>query len=103
MVVALSALAWTVWLHPDGAGLTPDPDGPQIIGPDTLLIGEPGTYRHEDRAGVDYEWRLPSGERQQTLTVTLTPEGPDDLTLWLTSDDEGDVRSSRLEIRVRTR
>jgi serine/threonine protein kinase len=103
VLALLAGAGYGLWFRPDDGSLTPAPGGPQIIGPDTLLIGEPGTYRHEDRAGVDYEWRLPSGERLSTLMVTLTPNGPDDLALWLTSDDAGDVRSSRLEIRVRTR
>jgi eukaryotic-like serine/threonine-protein kinase len=98
----VSVAAGIVWLRPSNEP-TLGPDGPQIVGPDTLLIGELGRYRHEDRAGVNYEWRLPSGKETDATTVTVTPAGPDDFTLWLTSDDQGDVRSSRLVVRVRTR
>jgi eukaryotic-like serine/threonine-protein kinase len=77
--------------------------GPQIIGPDTLLIGEPGTYLHEDRAGVTYTWTDPAGVKSTAPSIKVTPAGPDDLVVKLTENDQGVERTSTLTIRVRTR
>jgi eukaryotic-like serine/threonine-protein kinase len=78
-------------------------DGPQIIGPDTLLIGEPGTYIHEARPGVTYRWTDATGATTDAASIEVVPAGPDDLTISLTESDDGVERTSTLVIRVRTR
>lgn len=78
-------------------------DGPQIVGPETLLIGEPGTYLHEDRAGITYTWTDPTGAKSTEPAIVVTPVGPDDLVVTLTENDQGVERTSTLIIRVRTR
>ncbi len=104
VLAIVGALAFGA-LARDGSGSETEQvvDGPQIIGPDTLLIGEPGTYLHEDRVGVTYEWRMPDGTITTADSVVIVPEDPEDLTIELAEFDDGVERSSQLTIRVRTR
>jgi serine/threonine protein kinase len=83
----------------------PDPAGghPQIIGPETLLVGEPATYRHEDRPGVTFQWTGPDGQVSGASSLTVVPTSSADLVVTLTEDDGDQRRSSTLTIRVRTR
>jgi hypothetical protein len=116
-VLGVTGLGWWGYhvVDDDGAGRNaPAPSqsatprdvaskGPQIIGPNTLLIGEPGSYSHERRPGVTYRWELPSGASSDAEAVTVTPTVPEDLTITLVADDQGEVSRSTTTVRVRTR
>ncbi len=92
------AVAW--WQWPADA---PDSgDGPQIIGPQTLLVGEAGTYTHEQRPGVTYRWTMPDGGVSEATSIEVTPTDAGDLVVELTAEDDGAERTTRLTIRVRT-
>ncbi len=102
-LVALVAAAVVVALLLGGGGGDEPGDRPQIIGPDELLLGDPGTWTHENRPGVEYEWTLPSGERSDDIEVRFTPTEPVEFVIALSEVDQGVERRSELVVRVRTR
>ncbi|MEE8600792.1 serine/threonine-protein kinase [Euzebya tangerina] len=77
--------------------------GPRIIGPTTLLIGESGTYLHEDRSASSFAWQFDDGSLSSERAVTLTPTSLDPLSITLIEDRAGTVTASRLPIEVRDR
>lgn len=89
-----------ILLRPDGADSTP---GPQIIGPDELLLGDSADYTHENRPGSTYRWTLPDGSQSDALVVTVTADAIDGPVIRLTEDDGGTRRTSSLTVEVRNR
>ncbi|MGL4178730.1 MAG: protein kinase domain-containing protein [Dermatophilaceae bacterium] len=106
LIAALLGSAATLALQPDEATPAPTPTptltGPQIIGPETLLVGERGVYRHQGRPGVTYRWTGPDGKGTDAPSLTVVPTAPADLTVTLTETDGDQRRTSRVTIRVRT-
>ena len=82
---------------------TGEPDGPDIIGPDSILLGDPATFTHPDRAGVDYRWITPTGDTSGEAQIVFTPNEPVDFEITLIETDRGVERTSTRRILVRTR
>ncbi len=109
MIIATVVIATVVaLLLPRGVDAPGDTPGdttptPQIIGPDELLLGDSGLYTHENRTGSTYQWTLPDGSTSDELTIEVTADELDGVTIELSEDDGRTTRSSTLAVTVRTR
>ena len=81
---------------------TGEPDGPDIVGPDSIPIGDPATFRHTARAGVDYRWIVPGGTTIDGDAVTFTPTQAIDFEITLIENDRGVERITTRVVEVRT-
>ena len=77
--------------------------GPRIIGPMTLLIGESGTYVHEDRPASSFTWELSDGTTSDAPAVTVTPPDLAPLSVTLTEEVDGVESMTTMQIEVRDR
>ncbi len=88
--------------RPDTSAATGEPEGPDIVGPNSVLVGDPATFAHADRTGVDYLWIVPSGSIGEGDTVTFTPSEAIDFEITLIETDRGVERITTRQIEVRT-
>lgn len=82
---------------------TGEPDGPDIVGPDEILLGDPARFDHTDVAGRTYRWVVPPGAVLDGDTIVFTPDSARDFDITLIEVDGDAERVSTRRIRVRTR
>lgn len=100
LVVALAAIAAAIVASRGGDDDTPA--RPRIVGPEELLLGDSAEYTHEERDGSTYEWTLPDGSTSDSLTVTVTAETIDGVTISLAEDDGRTEYTNSLTVEVRS-
>lgn len=88
----------------DTVDVTGEPDGPDIVGPDEILLGDTARFSHTTIDGRSYRWVVPPGATLDGTTVVFTPTVAADFRIALIENSGGDdERVSVRTVRVRTR
>lgn len=83
--------------------VTGEPDGPDIIGPDDVFLGDTVRFDHAAVIGRSYRWVVPPGATVDGATVVFTPTTAADFQIALIENSAENERVSVRTVRVRRR